>query len=336
MLFSLCLIRSTRLPSRDMRPAFTLIELLVVIAIIGVMMGLLLATVQKVKEAAARTECASNLKELAIGCHHYHDSHKFLPPARVARDAYATWPVLIMPYIEQEPAYNLWNIQLGMAQQSADALQVLIPVLFCPSRRAPMLDRPSQDRPGTNLPPTLPPGACGDYGCCAGDGTNKNTFTANGAMINAHVVDNYLPKQMDSVDQPNGNPPALPLIPIKQFSGYTSLLSITDGTSTTFMLGEKHVRFGHLGEEGDGDHCYYSGVRYDSAQRVAGPNYPLAQSLTDDDSDHQYMFGSWHPGVVNFAFCDGHVVGISVGIDLVNLRRLAVRNDGEALTGEFE
>src|SRR5579872_3094595 len=98
------------------RKGFTLIELLVVIAIIAILIALLVPAVQKVRESAARTQCVNNLKQLALGCHNYHDVNHFLPPSRIARDAYATWCVLLMPYIEQEAAYNLWNIHLGMSQ----------------------------------------------------------------------------------------------------------------------------------------------------------------------------------------------------------------------------
>src|SRR5437588_1035852 len=103
------------------RRAFTLIELLVVIAIIAILIGLLVPAVQKVREAAARAQCQNNLKQLALGIHNYHDVNKQLPPARVARDAYVTWPVLIMPYIEQGPLYKQFDIRLGFTQQPASA-----------------------------------------------------------------------------------------------------------------------------------------------------------------------------------------------------------------------
>jgi prepilin-type N-terminal cleavage/methylation domain-containing protein/prepilin-type processing-associated H-X9-DG protein len=314
---------------------FTLIELLVVIAIIAVLIGLLVPAVQKVRESANRMSCSNNLKQLALACHNYHDSRKWLPPARIARDAYATWPVLIMPYVEADNAYKLWNIQLGYASQTPAAQQALVKVFFCPSRREPSLDNPGADGGSSGGFQ----GAAGDYACCAGNGSNKNTYLANGAMINGHVLDRYVPQQsgVDGVDQPNANPPVLPLIPIQNFNSYTSLpkIAAADGTSTTLMLGEKHVRMNHLGESGDGDHAYYSGVGYDSAQRVAGPSFPLAQDAFDSHTNHQDMFGGPHTGVCLFAFCDGHVAAIPVNIDTVNLGRLASRNDGLPITVDY-
>src|SRR5262249_53698460 len=91
------------------RCAFTLIELLVVIAIIAVLIGLLLPAVQKVREAANRMSCSNNPKQLGLAVQNYHDTYHQFPPARVAREAYATWPVLIMPYVEADNIFKLWN-----------------------------------------------------------------------------------------------------------------------------------------------------------------------------------------------------------------------------------
>jgi prepilin-type N-terminal cleavage/methylation domain-containing protein len=318
------------------RRGFTLIELLVVIAIIAVLIGLLLPAVQKVREASQRIQCGNNLHQLAIACHSYQDIYGFLPPSRVARDAYATWPVLVMPFIEQDNYYKLWDIRQGFSVQSQAAREAQVKIFFCPSRRAPTQISPATENTGPNGGLT---GACGDYACCGGNGKNMNTYLANGPMINGHVLvpPNPGPQAgVNGIDQPNLNPPALPLIPIISFSGYTTLQTISDGTSNTLLIGEKHIRLGHLGENGDGDAAYYSGHSYDTAERVAGSGYPLARDARDNNSHHKDMFGSWHTGgIVMFALADGSVRPISVSIDVTNLGRLAGRNDGQVITVDF-
>jgi prepilin-type N-terminal cleavage/methylation domain-containing protein len=128
--------------------AFTLIELLVVIAIIAVLIGLLLPAVQKVREAASRTRCVNNLKQIGVACHMFHDAYGEFPyengGAQLTPTMPPSWPMQIMPYLEQGNAYNYIMAAnanasptnpMWFAASNAWQLAPPVAVFLCPSRR---------------------------------------------------------------------------------------------------------------------------------------------------------------------------------------------------------
>jgi prepilin-type N-terminal cleavage/methylation domain-containing protein len=287
------------------RPGFTLIELLVVIAIIAVLIGLLMPAVQKVREAANRAQCQNNLKQIGIALHVYHDNNNHLPPSRLS-DLHATWAVLILPFVEQTPLYNQWNLPNTYYDQSDTARRTAVKLYFCPSRRGP------QSPPGVSISGDVNddtggvnphvPGAMGDYAACTG------TENCDGADC-VGAVNGAFRTEFDQFNRRVGS---------MRFS------DITDGLSNTFLVGEKHVTQGHFGA-GPLDCSLYNGDYWVCSTRSAGPNYPLAQVRTSTNP----VFGSYHPGICYFVLGDGGVRPVSNGTDPAILALLANIADGQ-------
>ena len=117
------------------RAAFTLIELLVVISIIAVLIGLLLPAVQKVREAASRMKCQSNLKQIALAAHAYHDAHERFPGASLTGSRFSTLFVELLPFIEQSPLYQQWDFTTPATNSAGSTPRagIVIPMYVCPT-----------------------------------------------------------------------------------------------------------------------------------------------------------------------------------------------------------
>jgi prepilin-type N-terminal cleavage/methylation domain-containing protein len=119
---------------RVRRNGFTLIELLVVIAVIASLIGLLLPAVQKAREAASRTKCQNNLKQIALAANLYESAHHRLPPSRLEGES-QSWAWIILPYLEQESMYRKWNVDVPLYKLDPSVLTTPVPLYYCPSRR---------------------------------------------------------------------------------------------------------------------------------------------------------------------------------------------------------
>lgn len=291
------------------RRGFTLIELLVVIAIISVLMALLLPAVQRVREAASRTSCSNNLRQIGLAFQMYHNNWSTLPPNRLS-DLHATWAVLIMPYIEQNNLYMLWDLSQIYYDQTDLARLTPVPTYFCPSRRGPQsapghsISGDQNDDIGPTLGPFVP-GALGDYATCTGtdncDGTDCDGSAYNGAF---RAAMNQYGQQL----------------------GYVTFANITDGLSNTLFAGDKHVHIQNFGR-GVLDCSLYNGDYWLCSSRSVGPNYPLAQTPTT----MTVSFGGYHTNLCQFVLGDGSVRAIATSVDPKILALLANIADGQPI-----
>ena len=352
------------------RRGFTLIELLVVIAIIAILIALLLPAVQQAREAARRTQCRNNLKQLGLALHNYHDSFRTFMPGIVSRFDFSSapgtncpeqtmseagcfaWGTFTLPYLEQSNLYNVLtqgNLPLEQVAATAAGLQALqtpLEVHRCPSDTGPQLNTYDNTLSGHEMN-----GA--NYSRYITDGVNKIAIATSNYMIVSNAGDSTTP----AICSDRYGPP----LGLASQNSRVRIRDITDGTSNTFAIGERAWKFNDLiagagtiyGVSADplANIDQSSSWNIKSAYtNVAGLTYDGLNWSQNNRAHAGRAFSSPHVGGGFFLMCDGSVRFISENIDqrkgtvsapgypadiVTNTYgRLAVRSDGLVI-GQF-
>ena len=349
--------------SANPRLGFTLIELLVVIAIIAILVALLLPAVQQAREAARRTQCKNNLKNIGLAVHNFHDVNDALPPLTSEAGGPTFW-LHILPYIEQAQLYQAYQSAGFGNHMNANYETVVADIgnfsapdaFFCPTYR------------GTDVRTDGTARGCkSDYAVVfmqgRGSDTNADYSDTENQWWLYHNTNNTndLARQKGAITPADGRnlPEGLANNNAnrREFASFiTPLVRITDGTSNTVMVGEKaQVRSDwNESDDPDFDHTDHSvfvtdagwrefhatrNMRYRLRTDVIQENFGAGNNWQDDVPEatnpaRGMGFGSGHTGIVHFLLCDGSVQAISENIDQRIQWRLADRGDNQTI-GEF-
>jgi prepilin-type N-terminal cleavage/methylation domain-containing protein len=326
------------------RIGFTLIELLVVIAIIGILIALLLPAVNAAREAARRTQCTNNLKQLGLAIHNYFNARKTLPPGKTVVSPsscgtpteYSNWALEILPFLEETAIYENYHFDRPNNHSSnASVVRQILSAMNCPSD-------PNGARVG--IPENGPSNefAVGSYKGVAGRGWYP-TSSDNAYFDSARATSSDLSLSDRGplfVVVTNRNTCAMSkmnVAPIK-------LGQIQDGTSKTMLIGE-YTTTSRLSRSGFWANSYYgmnlgsiilpSNCKTDpncNASAISAslsPDYDLCFSVAA--AGCRRTFAGFHGGggLINSVLCDGAVRGISTTIDMRILAGLATTSGGE-------
>lgn len=338
--------------TKRLRRAFTLIELLVVIAIIAILIALLLPAVQQAREAARRSQCKNNLKQLGLAMHNYHDTFGFFPhnhgranqvPNVATEFKEFSWLSLALPYLDQAPLYNQINWNPTGGNQNHNALgvnaqlrQTVIPVFLCPSNDMPSI-RPNQTNGGyrwngaSNAAGTDYVGSLGHiWGGWKDCGAVPEALIANNLGIlgsnpgTPWVNGEELPEQVNV----NG---------IFKYCGSTKIGDCVDGTSNTIAVFENYHWRGGNQNPFNYNHSDYTAwisplaAVHNLRNPINNRNPAWQQGANDLRCEPP---SSLHVGGIQVLLGDGSVRFITENIDHNTRYRLAVRNDRQPV-GDF-
>jgi prepilin-type N-terminal cleavage/methylation domain-containing protein len=288
---------------RPRPPGLTLVELLVVVAIIALLVGILLPAVQAAREAARRTQCLNNLKQLALAAQAHDASTGQLPPNRMD-NCHATWATWLLPFLEQQPLHSQWDLARCFYDHPEDLRCTPVAVFICPSRGASrpwVREIPDRTHSAHGTSPYR--GAFADYNCLTGLAARVGHAGIHheGAMI-----------QMNPAWGTNTHPRVLP----PPWLPMTSLASVRDGTSQTLMFSEQTASRAGRASVFNGDA---------NAGLIAGHTAPIAIDGSGDN------MGSDHAGICPVAFCDGSTRTLSADLSGAVLVRLVTRRGHEVV-----